>query len=71
MAKRNYALSAGAPPREFAAPKLPYQPPQPKHYRPKIGLIGCGGISATNIFPTSDGSFIRSATLRSCLRPAN
>jgi predicted dehydrogenase len=28
-----------------AAPDLPYRPPRPKRYRPKIGLIGCGGIS--------------------------
>lgn len=49
MAKRNYALTAGAPLREFAAPRLPYQPPQPKHYRPKIALIGCGGISAAHL----------------------
>lgn len=49
VAKRNYALSAGAPLHKFAPPKLPYQPPQPKHYRPKIGLIGCGGISAAHL----------------------
>ena len=48
-AKRNYSLAAKAPPREFAAPKLPYQPPQPKCYRPRIGLIGCGGISASHL----------------------
>lgn len=27
------------------APDLPYQPQDPKRYRPKIGLIGCGGVS--------------------------
>lgn len=27
------------------APKLAYRPRKPKHYRPRIGLIGCGGIS--------------------------
>jgi len=27
------------------APKLPYQPRDPKHYRPAIGLIACGGIT--------------------------
>src|SRR5436309_13574416 len=32
------------PPR-VAAPSLPYRPRNPKHYRPGIGLIGCGGIS--------------------------
>lgn len=29
----------------MAAPVLPYQPPMPKTYVPKIGLIGCGGIT--------------------------
>lgn len=29
----------------IAAPKLPYEPQDPKRYWPKIGLIGCGGIS--------------------------
>jgi len=49
MAKRNYSLSAKAPPRKFAAPNLPYQPPRPKTYRPRIGLIGCGGITASHL----------------------
>lgn len=29
----------------IAAPVLPYGPPMPRRYRPKIGLIGCGGIT--------------------------
>ncbi|MHB1308943.1 MAG: Gfo/Idh/MocA family protein [Limisphaerales bacterium] len=48
-AKRNDALQAGQPEREFAAPKLRYQPPQPRRYRPRIGLIGCGGITAAHL----------------------
>ncbi len=28
-----------------SAPKLPYRPRDPKTYRPKIGLIACGGIT--------------------------
>jgi len=28
------------------APPLPYQPRDPQHYRPAIGLIACGGITA-------------------------
>ncbi|HWX22548.1 MAG TPA: Gfo/Idh/MocA family oxidoreductase [Candidatus Binatia bacterium] len=48
-AKRNYALVPSAPGREFRAPALPYQPCLPKHYRPKLGLIGCGGITATHL----------------------
>jgi predicted dehydrogenase len=43
--KPNYSLEAAKPDREFPAPKLAYQPPQPKRYRPRIGLIGCGGIT--------------------------
>jgi predicted dehydrogenase len=30
---------------EIAAPDLPYQPPAPSGPAPKIGLIGCGGIT--------------------------
>lgn len=44
-AATGYGLSnvdAGA---VVAAPLLPYLPPQPRAYRPKIALIGCGGIS--------------------------
>ncbi len=47
--KRNYDLTAGKEGRQFAAPRLPYQPPSPKRYRPKIGLIGCGGISPSHL----------------------
>jgi predicted dehydrogenase len=31
------------------APELPYQPPVPKSYRPGIGLIACGGITACHL----------------------
>ena len=31
------------------APKLPYRPRQPKRYRPRIGLIGCGGITKAHL----------------------
>jgi predicted dehydrogenase len=40
----NYDLAA-ATSATVAAPSLPYQPPAPKTYRPRIGLIGCGGIT--------------------------
>ncbi len=40
----NYDLkSATATP--VSAPVIDYGPPQPKTYRPKLGLIGCGGIT--------------------------
>jgi predicted dehydrogenase len=31
------------------APELPYRPQDPRRYRPKIGLIGCGGISVQHL----------------------
>jgi predicted dehydrogenase len=40
-----YGLSSVASSSTVAAPTLPYLPPRPRNYRPKIGLIGCGGIS--------------------------
>jgi predicted dehydrogenase len=49
MAKRNYALAAKIGERIFPAPRLPYQPPQPKSYCPRIGLIGCGGITESHL----------------------
>ena len=43
-----YALRAAAV-REIAAPELNYRPPAPKTYRPRIGLIGAGGIAASHL----------------------
>jgi predicted dehydrogenase len=34
---------------EVAAPDLPYQPPMPRAYRPRIALVGAGGISAAHL----------------------
>jgi predicted dehydrogenase len=34
---------------EIAAPDLPYLPPAPRQYRPRIGLIGAGGIAASHL----------------------
>ncbi len=31
------------------APDMNYRPPMPKRYRPKIGLVGCGGITAYHL----------------------
>lgn len=47
--KRNYALATSGVSRAYPAPKLAYQPPAPKRYQPKIGLIGCGGISKSHL----------------------
>lgn len=40
----NYDLKAGDA-ATIAAPALDYLPPEPKTFRPGIGLIGCGGIT--------------------------
>lgn len=40
-----YGLSRTTQAGAITAPALPYLPPRPRHYRPRIGLIGCGGIS--------------------------
>jgi predicted dehydrogenase len=41
--RANLAKMARLP--RVTAPALPYQPRDPKRYRPKIALVGCGGIS--------------------------
>jgi predicted dehydrogenase len=43
-----YALKSAELP-EIAAPEVSYRPPMPKSYRPKIGMIGTGGISASHL----------------------
>jgi len=43
-----YALKSDAP-AETPAPDLPYRPPMPKAYRPRIALIGAGGIAAAHL----------------------
>jgi predicted dehydrogenase len=34
---------------EIAAPELPYLPPMPRAYRPRIGVIGAGGIVSAHL----------------------
>ena len=41
----NYGLEKSNALKKIAAPRLDYLPPMPKRYHPRIGLIGCGGIS--------------------------
>ncbi|MDE0524339.1 MAG: Gfo/Idh/MocA family oxidoreductase [Boseongicola sp.] len=43
-----YALKSRAL-AEVEAPDLPYRPPMPGAYRPRIGMIGTGGISASHL----------------------
>ncbi len=45
----DYGLSKAVATKHIAAPDLPYQPREPRSYRPAIGLIGCGGISAQHL----------------------
>jgi predicted dehydrogenase len=44
-----YAGAAGSAQATLPAPDLPYRPRNPRHYRPAIGLIGCGGITAHHL----------------------
>jgi predicted dehydrogenase len=41
---QTYPTRTTAPPR-VDVPELPYRPQDPKHYRPKIALVGCGAIA--------------------------
>ena len=43
-----YALKSAAP-ADMPAPDLPYLPPMPRSYRPRIGLVGAGGIAASHL----------------------
>ena len=43
-----YALKSAAL-QEIAAPDIPYQPPMPTAYRPRIGMIGTGGIASSHL----------------------
>jgi predicted dehydrogenase len=43
-----YALKSGEVP-DIPAPDLPYQPPMPRAYHPRIGVIGAGGIVAAHL----------------------
>lgn len=43
-----YALKSAAL-AEVPAPSLPYQPPMPRAYRPRIGVIGAGGIVSAHL----------------------
>ncbi|MHB8866809.1 MAG: Gfo/Idh/MocA family protein [Pirellulaceae bacterium] len=42
--EKEYAISPTTADKKLPAPRLPYQPARPRRYRPRIGIIGCGGI---------------------------
>src|SRR4051812_5249964 len=52
----NYDLKATAA-ATIAAPPLQYEPPMPARYRPKLGLIGCGGISSHHLAAYRDAGW--------------
>lgn len=56
-AELNYALKVTAPVDMRAAPDLAYRPPRPRRYRPRLGLIGCGGISAHHLAAYRDAGW--------------
>lgn len=45
----DYKLEKKSPDAPMPAPELPYLPRDPKTYRPNIGLIACGGITASHL----------------------
>lgn len=45
----DYALQGQAASKVGAAPALAYRPPTPRAYKPRIALIGCGGITALHL----------------------
>lgn len=48
MAETNYSSESKAA-AQVAAPSLPYQPRDPKSYRPNIGMIATGGITQAHL----------------------
>lgn len=49
MPEKNYRIAAPTSPSRIAAPALPYQPRDPRRYRPNIGLIACGAITEEHL----------------------
>lgn len=45
----DYALQGNAARKTGTAPDLAYRPPTPRVYKPRIALIGCGGITALHL----------------------
>lgn len=45
----DYALRGNAASKIGTAPDLAYRPPMPREYKPRIALVGCGGISEQHL----------------------
>ncbi|HEY9594026.1 MAG TPA: Gfo/Idh/MocA family oxidoreductase [Spirochaetia bacterium] len=48
-ANDSYGLAPESTRAEVPAPDLPYAPLDPARYRPRIGLVGCGGIAVQHL----------------------
>lgn len=46
---KTYGIADVAGAKAVKAPVLPYEPRDPRRFRPAIGLIGCGGISSIHL----------------------
>jgi len=53
----SYGLAPESSRAERPAPVLPYEPKDPLAYRPRIGLIGCGGISIQHLRAYRDAGY--------------
>jgi predicted dehydrogenase len=49
LKRKSRAIRRAAQSAVIAAPALPYQPRDPKKYRPGIALLGCGGITGWHL----------------------
>src|SRR3954469_6876985 len=47
--KRDYAITHELGRKPTPAPELAYRPCDPTRYRPKIGVIGCGGVTEQHL----------------------
>lgn len=53
----DYALRSNATRKVGPAPSLAYRPPAPRGYRPRIALVGCGGISEQHLTAYRDAGW--------------
>ncbi len=56
-AEKDYDLTRESRATILDPPRLPYEPSAPRAYRPRIGLIGCGGITANHLAAYKDAGW--------------